>query len=163
MIEQYLRPARIVEHGEIVLREALSEPVLVDFPEIGTLEAFNTDGLLSLTETLDVPNMLEQTMRYPGHRGFVWAMRETGLLNDEPIEINGCMVSPRELTCSMLFPKWTYEPGERDLTVMRVEAEGDLDGVPTRLSWDLYDELDPATNWTSMVGTTASPATMWRG
>ena len=160
VIEEYLRPARIVEDGEVVLREALSEPVLIDFPETGTLEAFNTDGLRSLTETLDVPNMLEQTMRYPGHRDLVWAMRETGLLNDEPIEINGCMVSPRELTCRMLFPKWTYEPGERDLTVMRVEAEGDLDGVPTRLSWDLYDELDPVTNWTSMARTTAFPATI---
>jgi lysine 6-dehydrogenase len=160
VIEEYLRPARVVEHGEVLVREALSEPVFIDFPETGTLEAFNTDGLRSLTETLDVPNMLEQTMRYPGHRELIWAMRETGLLSDEPIDINGCMVSPREVTCRVLFPKWTYEPGEPDLTVMRVEAEGDLDGVPTRLTWDLYDELDPVTNWTSMARTTAFPATI---
>jgi lysine 6-dehydrogenase len=160
VIEEYLRPARIVEHGEVVMKEALSEPVLIDFAEVGTLEAFNTDGLRSLTETLDVPHMLEQTMRYPGHRELVWALRETGLLSEEPVDVNGAWVSPRDVTCRVLFPKWTYEPGEADLTVMRVEGVGDHDGVPTRLTWDLYDELDPATNWTSMARTTAFPATI---
>ncbi len=160
VIEEYLRPARIVEHGEVVMKEALSEPVLIDFAEVGTLEAFNTDGLRSLTETLDVPHMLEQTMRYPGHRELVWALRETGLLSEEPVEVNGASVSPRDVTCRVLFPKWTYEPGEADLTVMRVEGVGDHDGVPTRLTWDLYDELDPETNWTSMARTTAFPATI---
>ena len=48
VIEEYTRPARIVEHGEVVVREALSEPELVDFPGVGTLEGFNTDGLRSL-------------------------------------------------------------------------------------------------------------------
>ena len=160
VIEEYLRPARIVEHGAVVVRDALSEPVLVDFPETGTLEAFNTDGLRSLTETLAVPNMLEQTMRYPGHRDLAWALRETGLLSDTPIEVDGVRVAPRDVTCRVLFPKWTYAPGEADLTVMRVECEGDLDGVPTRLTWDLYDEFDPATQWTSMARTTAFPATI---
>ncbi len=160
VIEEYLRPARIITGGEVVVREALSEPVLIDFPETGTLEAFNTDGLRSLTETLDVPEMLEQTMRYPGHRDLAWAMRETGLLSGEAVEVGGQWVSPRDVTCAVLFPKWTYAPGERDLTVMRVEAEGILDGVPSRLTWDLYDELDPDTGWSSMARTTAFPATI---
>jgi saccharopine dehydrogenase-like NADP-dependent oxidoreductase len=142
------------------VKEALSDPILLDFPGIGTLEAFNTDGLRSLTETLDVPHMLEQTMRYPGHRELAWALRETGLLSEKPVEVGGALVSPRDLTCQVLFPKWTYEPGEADLTVMRVEGIGDLEGVPTRLTWDLYDELDPVTNWTSMARTTAFPATI---
>jgi len=160
VIEEYVRPARIVQNGEVVVREALSDPVLIDFPETGTLEAFNTDGLRSLTETLDVPNMLEQTMRYPGHRDLAWSLRETGLLSEVPMDVGGVSVTPREVTCRALFPKWTYEDGEADLTVMRVEAEGDLDGVPTRLRWDLYDELDPTTGWTSMARTTAFPATI---
>jgi saccharopine dehydrogenase-like NADP-dependent oxidoreductase len=160
VIEEYLRPARIVEQGEVVVREALSEPVLIEFPETGTLEAFNTDGLRSLTETLDVPNMLEQTLRYPGHRDLAWALRETGLLGESPIEVGGVEVIPRDLTCRLLFPLWTFAPGEVDLTVMRVEATGRLDGQPTRLRWDLYDELDPETGWTSMARTTAFPATI---
>ncbi|MDP7069728.1 MAG: saccharopine dehydrogenase C-terminal domain-containing protein [Phycisphaerales bacterium] len=160
IIEEYVRPARIVEQGQVLVREALSDPILIDFPETGTLEAFNTDGLRSLTETLDVPNMLEQTMRYPGHRDLAWALRETGLLSDEPIDVGGVRVSPREVTCRALFPLWTYEEGEGDLTVMRVEAQGDLDGIPTNMRWDLYDEMDPERGWSSMARTTAFPATI---
>ena len=48
VIEEYMRPARIVERGRVVTQEALSEPELLDFPGVGTLEAFNTDGLRSL-------------------------------------------------------------------------------------------------------------------
>ena len=48
VIEEYVRPARMVERGRVVTKEALSEPELLDFPGVGTLEAFNTDGLRSL-------------------------------------------------------------------------------------------------------------------
>ena len=160
VIEEYTRPARIIQDGQLVIREALSGSVMLEFPEVGTLEAFNTDGLRSLTETLDIPNMVEQTLRYPGHRDLVWAMRETGLFSEEPLNVGDQLVTPREVTCAALFPKWTYEPGEVDITVLRVEARGDVDGVATTLTWDLYDELDPKTGWTSMARTTAFPATI---
>ncbi|MGH7293234.1 MAG: saccharopine dehydrogenase family protein, partial [Myxococcota bacterium] len=39
VIEEYTRPSRIVEHGTIVEREALSEPELMDLPGVGTVEA----------------------------------------------------------------------------------------------------------------------------
>ena len=35
-----------------------------------------------------------------------------------------------------------------------------LNGAPSVLRWDLYDELDPATGWSSMARTTAFPATI---
>lgn len=65
VIEEYTRPARLVEHGRVVTRPALTEPEPVEFDGIGTLEAFNTDGLRSLIHTLDVPDMREKTLRYP--------------------------------------------------------------------------------------------------
>jgi saccharopine dehydrogenase-like NADP-dependent oxidoreductase len=43
---------------------------------------------------------------------------------------------------------------------MRVEGEGDLGGKPITMTWDLYDELDPKSGWTSMARTTAFPATI---
>ncbi len=52
VLEEYTRPARLVEHGRVVVKEPLSEPELLDFPGVGTLEAFNTDGLRSLAHTL---------------------------------------------------------------------------------------------------------------
>ena len=68
VVEEYLRPSRIIENGEMVIKDALSEPELLEFEGVGTLEAFNTDGLRSLAETIKVPMMRERTMRYPGHR-----------------------------------------------------------------------------------------------
>jgi len=154
VIEEYTRPARLVVDGKTVVREALTEPEPIDFPGVGTLEAFNTDGLRSLVDTLDVPDMAEKTLRYPGHIDLMRAMRDTGLFSKEPVEVGGVKVVPLELTSKLLFPLWTYEEGEADLTVMRIfgEARG------KRVQWDVYDELDPSVNTTSMARTTAFPA-----
>jgi saccharopine dehydrogenase-like NADP-dependent oxidoreductase len=163
VIEEYTRPSRIVEHGTTVVRPALSEPELLDLPGVGTVEAFNTDGLRSLASTLRVPSMKEKTLRYPGHIELMRAFRETGLFSHEPVTLKDAdtgapvRVRPIDLTSTLLFPKWTYTPGEQDLTVMRVEAVGTLDGSRVRLSWDLLDFLDPATGFTSMARTTAFP------
>ncbi len=165
VIEEYVRPSRIVEGGETVVREALSEPELLDFPGIGTLEAFNTDGLRSLATTLSVPTMKEKTMRYPGHIALMRVLREMGLFRKEPIEVPAAgggtvRVRPLDVTAALMFPQWTYADGEADLTVMRVTAEGRRDGRRTRLQWDLLDRHDPETDTRSMSRTTAYPATI---
>lgn len=159
VIEEYIRPSRVVENGRVVVKEALSEPELVDFEGLGTLEAFNTDGLRSLVDTLDVPNMVEKTMRYPGHIELMRVFRETGFFSEEEIELrDGTKVRPLDVTESLLFPKWTFEDMEPDVTVMRVTAEGVHGRVPTRMTWNLVDHLDPETGFTSMSRTTAFPA-----
>ncbi len=66
VIEEYIRPARYIENGFELVRPALSDPEYIFFPEIGTLEAFNTDGLRTLATTIDAPNLKEKTLRYPG-------------------------------------------------------------------------------------------------
>ncbi|MGB2983999.1 MAG: saccharopine dehydrogenase NADP-binding domain-containing protein, partial [Candidatus Bipolaricaulia bacterium] len=43
VIEEYVRPARLVVDGKIETRPALSEVELIDFDGVGRLEAFNTD------------------------------------------------------------------------------------------------------------------------
>jgi lysine 6-dehydrogenase len=160
VIEEYLRPARIVEHSRIVVRPALSEPRLLDFVGVGTLEAFNTDGLRSLTTSLRVPNMKEQTLRYPGHIDLMRAFRDTGLFSSDPLPINGQPVRPIDLTSRLLFPKWTYQPGEEDLTVMRVSAEGRKNTQPARVQFDLLDFYHQPSAASSMARTTAFPATI---
>ena len=159
VIEEYIRPSRVVENGRVVVKEALSEPELVEFEGLGTLEAFNTDGLRSLVDTLDVPNMVEKTMRYPGHIELMRVFRETGFFSEEEIELkDGTKVRPLDVTESLLFPRWTFEDMEPDVTVMRVTAEGVHGRVPTRMTWNLVDHLDPETGFTSMSRTTAFPA-----
>jgi lysine 6-dehydrogenase len=153
VIELYVRPARLVEHGRVVTRAALGGIESFDFPGVGTLEAFETDGLRSLIETLGVPNMVEKTLRYPGTAELMRAFREAGLFDEAPITVGDVTVRPLDLTSALLFRKWKYDPGEEDLTILRVEAEG---GGGT-LRWDLLDVFDRATGTTSMGRTTAFP------
>ena len=161
VIEEYTRPARLVEHGEIVVREALSERELMSLPGVGTVEAFNTDGLRSLAYTMrHVPFMKEKTLRWPGHIELMLAMRETGLFSQEPVRIGGSDVRPIDLISELMFPKWSYEPGEEDLTVMRVIAEGRKGGASVRHVWDMLDLYDRESGWTSMARTTAYPCTI---
>jgi len=160
VIEEYTRPARYVENGNLVTRPALSDAEYLDFPNIGTLEAFNSDGLRTLAETIDAPNMKEKTLRYPGHIEKMAVLRESGFFNKEEIDIKGIKISPLEFTSKLLFPKWQLKEGESDITVMRVIVEGTKDGEKLRYTYDLFDRLDKETNTHSMARTTGYTATM---
>jgi saccharopine dehydrogenase-like NADP-dependent oxidoreductase len=160
VIEEYLRPARLVEHGREVVMPALSEPEFVEFDGVGTLEAFNTDGLRSLIRTMPhVPDMVEKTLRYPGHRDLMLALRTAGFLSDEPVKIGGVEISPREFTSQILFDRWKLQPGEAELTVMRVTVEGVENGKSVQHVWHLDDRTDPVTGTSSMARTTGYTCT----
>ena len=160
VIEEYTRPARMVENGNVVQKPALSEPELIDFPRIGTLEAFNTDGLRSLIQTLDIPNMKEKTLRYPGHVELMRVLRETGFFDKNPIDINGVRVRPLDVTSRLLFPKWKFDESEAEFTVMRVMVEGRKGNSPMRYTYELYDETDRTSGTSSMARTTGFPCTI---
>ncbi len=155
VIEEYTRPARYVENNALVIREALSDIEKKEFDGIGTLESFNSDGLRSLITTLsDVPNMIEKTLRFPGHAELMRTFRETGLFSKEKININGKEISPLELTAKLLFPKWKMKEGDEDFTVMRVTITGEENNAPVKFVYNLLDKFDKVTKTTSMARTT---------
>lgn len=160
VIEEYNRPARYIENGKEIIKPALSDPELLKFEGIGTLEAFNSDGLRSLAETIDAPYMIEKTLRYPGHIEIMRILRETGFFGKEKIKIGGAQISPLEFTSKLLFPKWKLEEGEEDITVMKVIVEGQKDNKSLRYTYDLFDIYDPITKVHSMARTTGYTATM---
>lgn len=163
VIEIYTRNATVVENGRAVIREAMSGLELVDVPGVGTVESFINDGLRSLADTLNVPNMVERTLRWPGHVELMKIFRETGFFSLEPIEVGGHTLRPRDMTAALLFPKWTYDEGEADLTVMRVRASGTRNGAPGRFTFDFVDRYDPATGLRSMSRSTGFTATAVAG
>lgn len=158
VIEEYTRPARFIRDGKLVEMPALSEPELLDFPGFGTLEAFNSDGLRSLIRTIDCPDMIEKTLRYPGHIGKIQLLKDIGLLSEELIDVKGQMIRPIDLTTRLLFPLWDLG-NEEDLTVMQVMVEGEKDGKKMRFTWDLADFYDRPTGIHSMARTTGYTAT----
>ena len=161
VIEEYVRPARIVKDGETVVREALSEIEILHFPDAGDLEAFNTDGLRTLAHTIAAPDMIEKTLRYPGHAEKMKLLRDMGLFSTEIVELqDGASVRPIDLTTTLLFPLWELKEGERDLTVMRIQVSGIKDGTTVRYTYDLLDRFDEVSGTTSMARTTGYTATM---
>ncbi|UCG87040.1 MAG: saccharopine dehydrogenase NADP-binding domain-containing protein [Gemmatimonadota bacterium] len=159
VIAEYTRPARYIQGGELREVPALSEVEVIDFPGVGTVEAFLTDGLRTLLDTIHVPDMKEKTVRYPGHAEQMRLLREMGLFDSEAVEVGGVHVSPLELTAKLLFPLWRFEPGEPDLTVMRVEVDALTGDTNQSYRYDLLDRYDPTTDTASMARTTGYTCT----
>ena len=160
VIEEYTRPARLVENKKIVTKPALTEIELLEFENVGTLEAFNSDGLRSLMFTIEADQMREKTLRYPGYAEKIKLLADNGFFNDVIVEINGQKVSPLQMTSRLLFSQWKLQKGEVDLTVMRIIVEGEKDRKDLRYTFDLYDEYNPETGVHSMARTTGYTATM---
>jgi len=160
VIEEYVRPSRLRENGKLVVKPALADAELIDFPGIGTLEAFVTDGLRSLLLTSKVPTLVEKTLRYPGHREKMAMLRESGFFGEEEITLkSGAKVRPVELASHLLFPLWQLDPREEELTVMRVVVEGVKSGQGVRHTFDLHDRTDRESGTSSMARTTGYTAT----
>ena len=160
VLEEYTRPARLMERGEIVTRPALSEPEPVEIAQIGTLEAFNTDGLRSLLTTMrGIPSMVEKTLRYPGHIDLVRALRESGFLGREPITAGGGRVRPIDVTAALLFQQWRLGRGEPEFTAMEITVRGQEGETLREYVYRLLDRTDEHTGTSSMARTTGYTCT----
>ena len=162
VIEEYVRPARYKENGVEVTRPALSDPELYEFDGVGTLEAWNSDGLRSIISNFpNIPDMKEKTMRYPGYIEKIRVLRESGFFSKEPVEINGAKVSPLEMTEKILFTDNNWKLGrlEEEFTIMRVVIKGNEKGRDKTYTYDLFDRYCKKTKTSSMARTTGYACT----
>lgn len=160
VIEEYVRPARYVQNGDVVVREALSDPELIHFDGVGTLESWNSDGLRSLIKTMpNIPNMIEKTLRYPGCIEYLRVLRETGFFSYEEIDVKGVKMRPIDLTAKLLFPKWKLKPGEEEFTVMRIHIAGEEKDKQKTYQYNLLDRTEKSTGTLSMARTTGYTCT----
>jgi saccharopine dehydrogenase-like NADP-dependent oxidoreductase len=155
VIEEYTRPARFIENGQLVTRPALSDAELIDFEKAGTLESFNTDGLRSILFTMPhIPNMKEKTLRYPGHIDLVKALIKGGFFDKNKINFKGIELTPLELSSALLFTQWKLGVNEEEFTIMRIKISGKIKKKDKIVIYDLYDEYNAATKTSSMARTT---------
>lgn len=160
VIEEYIRPARYVKDGKLVIKEALTEPELMEFEGVGTLEAFNSDGLRSLIFTMPhIPNMIERTLRYPGHIELMKVFRESGFFSSDEIDVKGKKIRPVDVTSKLLFPKWKLGDEEHEFTVMRVIVKGMEENKNITYTYNLLDRYDAKTKTSSMARTTGYTCT----
>ncbi|RPI66840.1 MAG: saccharopine dehydrogenase [Ignavibacteriales bacterium] len=150
VIEEYIRPARVVENGVVVIKEALSEPELIEAEGVGTLEAFNTDGLRSLLKTMKIPFMSEKTLRYPGHIEIIKVLKQAGYFSDEEMDVNGVSVKPVDISAKLLFPLWKLDEDEREFTYLQFHIKGGK----KEFTYRMFDSYNDRTKTSSMARTT---------
>lgn len=156
VIQEYIRPARMMENGEIVTKPALTDREKIWFDKAGELEAFNTDGLRSLLFTMrHIPEMKEKTLRFPGHVDLIIALRQAGFFDEHPVRVNETDVTPLEFTSQLLLHQWKLADEEEEFTVMKVVIKGEGKSI----SYDLYDQYDLQTHTSSMARSTGYTCT----
>lgn len=156
VIQEYIRPARLVSNGKVITKPALSDRELMQFGEAGELEAFNTDGLRSLISTMGhIPDMIEKTLRYPGHIDLIIALQQAGFFDTEELRIHGTGIRPLDFTSQLLVNEWKLGEEEEEFTVMRVIVRGEGKTVV----YDLLDRYDAASRTSSMARTTGYTCT----
>lgn len=154
-LDYYTTLSWVLRNGKRTQVKALSEqePVKFDF---GELEAFHTAGGLSTMAFRyegQIPTMEYKTLRYPGHSELMANIRELGLLDNEPVDVKGQKVVPRDLFIAKVQPKIT-KPGGHDLVALRVIAKGTKGGAPTTKTFDLVDKYDEQHGISAMMRTT---------
>lgn len=158
VLEEYTRPARLMEQAVVVTKPALSDPELVEIEPIGTLEAFNTDGLRTLLRTMNVPNMAEKTLRYPGHIEYVRVLRDSGFFDTKPVQVGGAAVRPIDVAAAVLSEQWRLAAAEPEFTVLEATVTAHGNGAERSVVYRLFDRTD-TTGVSSMARTTGYTCT----
>jgi lysine 6-dehydrogenase len=134
LVEEYTRPARIVRDGQEVELPVFSEitPELV--AGAGMMEAFLSDGLRTLIQTLPgIPAMEEKTLRWPGHVALVKPLVESGRFLEE-FRAKCVVDPPADLVALVVRARWR-------------------DGRARTIT--MVDRYDPTSKLTAMARTTA--------
>ena len=157
LINEYAEPAKILRNGKMVTIQPLTELEQFNVPGFPTLEAFHTSGGTStLPETFGgrIGECFEKTLRYDGHLGMIRALYDLGLFSTKPYKLGKTEIIPRELLKQIFIDKMSGN--EPDVTVMRIEASrGDK-----LATFTMVDKYDPSTKLSSMMRTTAWPASV---
>ena len=144
LIEEYTRPARVIRGGEIKALDPLERIERVTVGEF-EFEAFVSDGLRSLLESVRAEKLEEWTLRWSGHLEKMRVLRELGFFKPEHVD----------KTLEVITPLMTYE--SPDFSIMQVFGRGTLNGEPKEIGYLLYDEeKDGFTSMARVTGFTAA-------
>jgi lysine 6-dehydrogenase len=159
LINEYWEPCLILEGGRRQTVNPMTGLEKLEFDGIGELEAFSTSGGSStLPDTYEnkIDFLDYKTIRYPGHCILVRAMLELGLASRKPVEIDGQPVEPRAIFRSVLSRALGFN--DVDMVLVRVIVEGEKDGKPRTITYEIVDRQDSKTGLSAMMRCTAFPA-----
>ncbi|HEX9429124.1 MAG TPA: saccharopine dehydrogenase C-terminal domain-containing protein, partial [Candidatus Bathyarchaeia archaeon] len=141
VINEYSRPVTVIEKGERKLVEPLTGRGFLNFPGVGKLEYFLTDGLGSLPRSFPkVREMYELTLRYPGHADMMNVLRVLGFFDRRRLQVDGFEIEPRKLSLALLKDAMSLG-GPEDLLALRAEVEGGAGGR-RKVMYEVLDYYD---------------------
>lgn len=151
-------PAMVVRQGRRVDAPRYSDVESAAFAGVGKLEAWQEGvipWMLDRPELKGVADVSQKTIRWPGYAHYARALNDLGLLDTEPIDVDGTSVAPKDLVDAVLRPDVTFGPDDRDITLFRVELRGIIGGEEKTWRTEFIDRFDEKTGFTSMARTTA--------
>ncbi len=128
---------------------------------IGKMEAFVAGGGTSTapwTFAGKVKTYQNKTLRWKGHFDQWKTVIDMGLMDLEPVNVNGVDVVPRDLLHACVGPKIMAGEDDRDFVIVRIKALGEKDGKPAEVLVEVIDYYDEKTGFTAMERTTG-----WHG
>jgi lysine 6-dehydrogenase len=160
LLNEYLGRATVLRDGKLTEVDTLSEVEELMFPKpLGRCEAFVTLGGTSTmpwTYEGKLKALDYKTVRYPGHAAKIAFLRLLGLLEKQPVMVDGVSISPRSVFAAAAEPRLTF-PGEEDLAVMRVQVIGRKDRARREVRFEMLDRMDRKNGVTAMMRTTSYP------
>ncbi|MBS1718779.1 MAG: saccharopine dehydrogenase NADP-binding domain-containing protein [Armatimonadetes bacterium] len=163
VLREYMVKVPVLKDNEIIEVESLTEHEEFLFTEFGQnadLECAITPGMPSFIYTLRdrLTDFSEKTVRWNGHYAGVQTLKDCGLLDLKPVEIEGSCVVPRELLFNVLNTRLRRKEGDHDACVMYNTVEGVThDGKRGRAEIFMWDE-EPSSPFSAMARVTALPA-----
>lgn len=154
LTNEYSGDCLFIREGKTVRIPALEELEILEFPEpFGKLEAFTTSGGVTTAAQSfagKLKTLQNKTMRYPGHFTQLKVIQELGFLDEEPIDVAGESIIPRQVLHTLWEPHIRAEADVRDVAIIRVLAKGKKDGMDVDAQVDLFLYYDEATGFTAM-------------
>ena len=152
LTNEYDGCATFIRDGKLTEVPCFEDVEEIEFPGIGTLEAFVTSGGLSTapwTFSGKLRRLENKTVRYQGHAQLFKGVIALGLLETNPVRIGNVSVAPRDVLHALLEPR-IKKVDVQDICVMRVRCDGIKDGRSASAIVELVDRFDPETGFTAM-------------
>ena len=152
LTNEYDEHAFFLRNGKITKVNCFEDIELIDFNELGMLEAAVTSGGLSTmpwTFKGKLNTLENKTLRYVGHWSEMIAYRQLGLFSEEAIEFKGGKFTPREFYHYLLEPHLNTNDNQ-DICLMRVDAYGIKNGQRKGIRYDVIEKYDAKTGFMAM-------------
>lgn len=152
VISEYMGEALTLHEGKPHYVSTMDDVECIEIEPLGALEAAPTSGGTSTAPyTLQgkVKEYDYKTLRYPGHWDAMRALRDLGFFDEQPINLRGIHITPREVAATIIPPHIDF-PEEKDLVVVYVYGAGVKNGAPYSIRLEFVEYHDDETGLTAM-------------